>query len=206
LKIEINTSSTKRTVFIAIIGSFLSVGLGLYFEIQKLVLLILPFMAVVIYLLQKFAKSKSIVQIEEPNFFVIDNEKINCSKIAGYFIFENGFSETICIKVDSRKPIELTGLVTGKKGKVFKENKLNILTHIKNANPQFSELEYQDVYEKQVKNLRPLIYIIVGLVIIIDILFIGLWLTNKINLPYQLFIANSMLFILKPMIKKKKQN
>ena len=146
------------------------------------------------------------IDLSEDEYLKIENQKIKYKNILGYFINETGLTQTaLCLRLNTNKTIQITGTSVGKQGKAFQKAQDEIIRTLKSKNSQLLELEYQDVYVSQTNILRPIIYAMAGIVIIVDLTAIYLLITGKMNLPWQVFFVNFLLVGLTPYLKKGKK-
>jgi|SRR5690554_2169846 len=211
MKIEIATISTNFFLLITLLSVplilLVSIGLAILTKTQGLVFLIVPLLMLTIYLGQKFSKRKTEIDLSETNEIKIDGYKIKYNNIIGYFINDTGLSQkALCLRLDTKRTIQITGSSVGKLGIKFNEMQETVIEMIKMRNPQIRELEYQDVYVQQTNILRPILYVAAGLVIVIDIIAFFLITTGSMKLPWQIFFVNFLLLGLMPYMKKRKNN
>lgn len=210
MEIKIATISMKKFFPIALLSIplilFLSWGLAVLTDNMWFVYLLIPFLILSIYLAQKLSNSETIIQLSEADHFRIDEEEIAYKSVIGYFVNDQGLTQTaFCIRLDTDKTIQIVSSSVGKKGEAFKKAQDELLEALKRKNEDIRELEYQDVYVRQLTILRPVIYVSIAMILILDVLAIFLLVTGKMKLPWQIFFANSLLLGLIPLLKKKKE-
>jgi hypothetical protein len=208
MNLEITTISTKKFLLITLLNipviMFLSLGLALLTSIQWLVYLIIPLLGLILFFGQLFSKSKTKVVLTKGDKFQINELEMEYDSVIGYFVNDGGLSQTeLCLSLNTNKTVQITGSSLGRGGKKFEKAINEIITTLKSKNSKLLELEYQDVYVRQTKALRPLIYIGIGLVIIMDLIVIYLLTTEKMKLPWQIFFANLLIVGLIPYLKKR---
>ena len=108
--------------------------------------------------------------------------------------------------MNTNKSIQITSSTIGENGKKFRNAEVEIIEQLKKKNPRLLELEYQDIYVRQTNILRPILYIMTGIIVIIDIVALFLIFSGKMKLPWQIFFVNSLLIGLMPYMKKGKIN
>ena len=208
MSIELKTLSTKKFLLITLLSipaiMFLSLGLAILTDTQWLVYLIVPLLGLTIFLGQLLSKTVTKIDLNEDEL-KIDNQKIEYSNIIGYFINETGLTQTaLCLRLNTNKTIQITGTSVGEQGKAFQKAQDEIVSTLKSRNSELLELKYQDVYVRQANILRPVIYVMIGVVIIIDLIAVYLLVTGKMKLPWQVFFVNFLLVGLIPYLKKRK--
>ena len=211
MKIELVTISTKKFLLITLLSVplilLLSIGLALLTKTQGPVFLIVPLLGLTIYLGQRLSKTKTEIDLSETNELKINGLKINYNSIIGYFINDSGLTQkALCLRLDTKRTIQITGSSVGQLGIKFNEMQASVIDMIKKRNPQIRELEYQDVYVQQTNILRPILYVTAGVVVVIDIIAIYLITTGSMKLPWQIFFMNFLLLGLIPYMKKRKNN
>ena len=209
MKIELTTISTKTYLLITLlsipVSMFLSLGLAILTSTQWLVYLIIPFLGLTIFLGQRFSKTTTKINLSEAERFQVNDQEIRYDSVIGYFINETGLTQTaICLRLNTNKTIQIIGASIGEQGKAFQKAQDEIIRTLKSRNSQLLELKYQDVYVRQTNILRPVIYVIVGVVIIVDLIAVYLLVTGKMKLPWQAFFVNFLLVSLIPYMKKGK--
>ena len=209
MKFELTTISTKKFLLITLLSIplilFLSIGLAILTKIQGLVFLIVPLSGLIIYLGHRLSRTKTEIDLSEINEIKINGEKIQYKNIIGYFINDTGLTlKAICLRLDTKRTIQIMGFSVGEQGKKFLEAQKKIINMLKSQNKHLLELEYQDVYVRQINILRPILYVLTGIVIIVDISALYFLLIDKIELPWQIFIINFVFVGLIPYMKKRK--
>lgn len=186
---------------------FLSLGLAIMTSTQWLVYLLVPLLGLTIYLGQSLSKTTTRIDLNESEHLKINNQEIAYHNIIGYFVNDTGLTQTaLCLRLNTNETIQITGSSVGEQGKAFQKAQDEIINALKRKNSQLLEFEYQDVYVRKTNILRPILYIMVGVVIIMDIVAIYLLVTGKMKLPWQIFFANFLLVGLIPYMKKRKTN
>ena len=211
MKIELTTNSTKKFLLISLLSipliMFLSIGLAVLTSTKGLVLLIIPLLGLSIFLGHKGSLTKTKIDMNESDKFRIDNQEIPYNNVIGYFINETGLTHAaICLRLNTNKSIQITSSTIGENGKKFRNAEVEIIEQLKKKNPRLLELEYQDIYVRQTNILRPILYIMTGIIVIIDIVALFLIFSGKMKLPWQIFFVNSLLIGLMPYMKKGKIN
>lgn len=211
MKFEIQTISLRKFLLIGILGApiivFLSVGLSVLFSNGYYVYLGVALFGLNIFLAQKFSKSITKIDLGESDYITINEQVILYRNIVGYYVNKEGLTQTaFCLRLDTEKTIQIVGSSVGEVGEKFSAVQNEIVSKLKSKNLDLQELEYADVYVRQTNTLRPIIYFSIGAVIILNILAIYLMVSGKMNLPWQLFFANGLIFILIPYLKKGKLN
>ena len=184
---------------------FLSIGLAILTSTQWLVYLIVPLLGLTIFFGQRFSKVNTKIDLSEGERFQVNDQEIRYDSVIGYFINETGLTQTeSCIKLNTNQTIQITGASVGEQGKVFQKAQDEIISLLKSRNRQLLELEYQDIYVRKNNILSPLIYVMIGVVIILDLIAVYLLVTGKMKLPWQVFLVNLILVGLIPYLKKGK--
>ena len=209
MKIEITTISTKGFLLITLLSipliMFLSLGLAILTSTHWLVYLTVPLLGLAIFFGQRFSRTNTKVDLSEDERFYVNDHEIRYDNVIGYFINETGLTQTsLCLRLKTNKTLEIIGSSVGETGTAFRKAQNEIISTLRRKNSQLLELEYQDVYVRQTNTLRPVIFIGVGIVIIMDIIAVYLLVTGRMNLPWQVFFANSLLIGLIPYLKKRK--
>ena len=209
MKIEITTISTKGFLLITLLSipliMFLSLGLAILTSTQWLVYLTVPLLGLAIFFGQRFSRTNTKVDLSEDERFYVNDHEIRYDNVIGYFINETGLTQTsLCLRLKTNKTLEIIGSSVGETGTAFRKAQNEIISTLRSKNSQLLELEYQDVYVRQTNILRPVIFIGVGIVIIMDIIAVYLLVTGRMNLPWQVYFANSLLIGLIPYLKKRK--
>ena len=209
MKIEITTISTKGFLLITLLSipliMFLSLGLAILTSTQWLVYLTVPLLGLAIFFGQRFSRTNTKVDLSEDERFYVNDHEIRYDSVIGYFINETGLTQTsLCLRLKTNKTLEIIGSSVGETGTAFRKAQNEIISTLRSKNSQLLELEYQDVYVRQTNILRPVIFIGVGIVIIMDIIAVYLLVTGRMKLPWQVFFANSLLIGLIPYLKKRK--
>jgi hypothetical protein len=208
MEIELTTISTKKFLIIGLLSMpflmFFSIGLAIITEVRDLVLLILPLLALAIYLGQRFSRKKMKINFGNPNCFIVDGNEILYSNLFGYFINNEGMAQSaLCLKLQKDQYFQITGSSVGKKGKVFLDAQKVIIQELKKNNPYLPELAYKDIYVRQLNILRPLIYSLIGIILILDVVCLYLMISGTFKLPPQIFFTNFTIIALIPFLKKK---
>ncbi len=186
---------------------FLSIGLAILTSTKELVFLLIPLLGLAIFLGHKGSLTKTRINMDESDKFRMDNQEIPYNNVIGYFINETGLTHAaICLKLKTNKSIQITSSIIGENGKKFRNAQVEIIEQLKKKNPSLLKLEYQDIYVRQTNILRPILYVMTGLVVIIDIVALFLLFSGKMKLPWQIFFVNSLLIGLIPYMKKRKNN
>ena len=198
MKIEITTISTKGFLLITLLSipliMFLSLGLAILTSTQWLVYLTVPLLGLAIFFGQRFSRTNTKVDLSEDERFYVNDHEIRYDSVIGYFINETGLTQTsLCLRLKTNKTLEIIGSSVGETGTAFRKAQNEIISTLRSKNSQLLELEYQDVYVRQTNILRPVIFIGVGIVIIMDIIAVYLLVTGRMKLPWQVFFANSLL-------------
>ena len=184
---------------------FLSLGLAILTSTHWLVYLTVPLLGLAIFFGQRFSRTNTKVDLSEDERFYVNDHEIRYDNVIGYFINETGLTQTsLCLRLKTNKTLEIIGSSVGETGTAFRKAQNEIISTLRRKNSQLLELEYQDVYVRQTNTLRPVIFIGVGIVIIMDIIAVYLLVTGRMNLPWQVFFANSLLIGLIPYLKKRK--
>jgi len=184
---------------------FLSLGLAILTSTQWLVYLTVPLLGLAIFFGQRFSRTNTKVDLSEDERFYVNDHEIRYDSVIGYFINETGLTQTsLCLRLKTNKTLEIIGSSVGETGTAFRKAQNEIISTLRSKNSQLLELEYQDVYVRQTNILRPVIFIGVGIVIIMDIIAVYLLVTGRMKLPWQVFFANSLLIGLIPYLKKRK--
>lgn len=184
---------------------FLSIGLAILTSTQWLVYLIVPLLGLTIFFGQRFSKTSTKIDLSEGERFQVKDQEIRYDSVIGYFINKTGLTQTeLCLKLNTNKTIQITGASVGEQGKAFQKAQDEIIRTLKSKNSQLLELEYQDVYVRQTNILRPFIYVMIGVVIVLDLIAVYLLVTGKMKLPWQVFFVNLLLIGLIPYLKKEK--
>lgn len=209
MKIELKTVSAKKSLLITLLGVpvilFLSLGLAILTSTQWLVYLLVPLLGLTIYLGQRLSKTATRIHLNEGEHLKINNQEIAYQNIIGYYVNDKGLTQTaLCLKLNTNETVQITGPSVGKQGKEFQKAQDEIIRALKRKNSKLLDLEYQDVYVRQTNRLRPFLYVMIGVVIIMDLLAIYLLVTGKMELPWQIFFANFLLIGLVPYLKKGK--
>jgi hypothetical protein len=167
--------------------------------------LIVPLLGLTIFFGQRFSKTSTKIDLSEGERFQVNDQEIRYDSVIGYFINETGLTQTaLCLRLSTNKTIQITGASIGEQGKAFQKAQDEIIRTLKSRNSQLLELEYQDVYVRQTNILRPFIYVMAGVVIILDLIAVYLLVTGKMKLPWQVFFVNLLLVGLIPYLKKGK--
>jgi ABC-type multidrug transport system fused ATPase/permease subunit len=209
MKIELTTISTKTFLLITLLSIpvilFFSIGLAILTSTQWLVYLIVPLLGLTIFFGQRFSKTSTKIDLSEGERFQVNDQEIRYDSVIGYFINETGLTQTaLCLRLSTNKTIQITGASIGEQGKAFQKAQDEIIRTLKSRNSQLLELEYQDVYVRQTNILRPFIYVMAGVVIILDLIAVYLLVTGKMKVPWQVFFVNLLLVGLIPYLKKGK--
>jgi hypothetical protein len=209
MKIELTTISNKKFLLIALLSipliMFLSLGLAILTSTQGLVYIIIPLLGLSIFLAQRLSRTITEIDLSENEQLKINTHEISYEDVTGYFVNDTGMTQTtLCLRLKTEKTIQITSSSVGEHGKKFREAQKAIIEKLRSKNGQMLELEYQDVYVRQTNNLRPILYVLAGIVVLIDIVALYLLVTGKMGLPWQIFFVNFILIWLIPYIKKRK--
>lgn len=207
MKIEISTISTKKFLLITLasvpLAVSLSLGLALLTSFQGLVFLVFPLMVLIMYLGRRFSTQETTIDLSGTEVLRINNFEIPYKSITGYFI-DAAFAQTaLCVRLETERTIQITSSSFGAQGKKFREAREEIIMRIKSLNQNVHELEYQDVYVRQINILRPLFYILSAVILFVNVIAIYFTVYKKIDLPWQIFLVNFSLFGLIPYMKKR---
>ncbi len=211
MKIELTTISIKKFLLITLLSIPLillfSIGLAILTDTQWVLFLLIPLLGLTIYLGQRLSKTATKIDLNDGDHLKINNQEIAYQNIIGYFINDTGLTQTaLCLRLNTEKTIQITSSSVGEHGKAFQKAKDEIIRSLKKNNGQLLKLEYQDVYIRQTNILRPILYVMAGIVIIMDITAIYLIVSGKMELPWQIFFVNFLLVGLIPYMKKRKTN
>ena len=209
MDIQLTTIETKKFIIIGILSIWFlmafSIWMGIVFDNPGLVLLIIPGLAAIFIFGHKMAKTTTIINIDNPDYILLNHKKINYSTVIGYFENDASLSQSaLSFRLNTNKSIHIISSSIGKEGKRFKEIENQIITRLKNKNPKTLKLEYQDIYVKQMNIIRPIFIILTGIVILLDILLIYDLITQNLELPLQFFFVNFLLIWFVPYMKKGK--
>ncbi|MDD2984353.1 MAG: hypothetical protein PHQ74_13290 [Crocinitomicaceae bacterium] len=184
---------------------FISFSLLFLFQSGYLLLVLVPLFGLIGLLAQKLAESTTIIDLGDPEYLKINDQEIPYTSILGYFINDGALTSTaFCLRLDSDKTVQITASSVGQAGKKFVAIQYEIICALKSKIPNLQELEHADVYVRQTSMLRPIIYISIGVILLLDVLAIYLMVWRKMDLPWQLFFANSLILGLVPFLKKGK--
>ena len=209
MEIELTTISTKKFQRITLVSIpfilLFSIGLAVLTNTDWFLFLILPFFILVMYLGQRLSETVTKIDLNEADHLKINNQEIGYHNVIGYFannkgLLQNGFY----IRLKNNEIIQIAGSAVGEQEKAFQKAQDEIIRALKNKNSQLLELEYQDVYFRQIDFLRPLLYVLIGLVIIIDIVAIYLLVTGKKNILGRIFYVNFLMLGVLSFLKKGK--
>lgn len=211
MKIELSTISTKKFLLITLLSIPLillfSIGLAVLANSQWLVFLLIPFLGLAVYFGHRLSKTTTIIELNEGDHLKINDQEIAYHKIIGYFVNDTGLTQTaLYLRLDTNKTVQITGSSLGNHRKAFQKVQEEILSTLKIKNNQLLELQYHDVYVRQAYILKPFIYIMVGIVIILDLIAIYLLVTGKMKLPWQILFVNFSLLGLIPYFKSRRSN
>lgn len=182
-----------------------SIGLAVLTNTQWVVFLLVPLLGLTIYIGQRLSKTATKIDLNEGEYLKINNQEIAYHNVIGYFINDTGLTQTaLCLRLDTNKTVQITGSSVGAQGKAFQKVQDEIIRTLKRKNSQLIELKYQDVYVRQSNILRPILYVLAGTVVIIDIVAAYFLISGKMDLPWQIFFVNTLLIGLIPYMKKGK--
>jgi hypothetical protein len=208
MNIEITTIETKKFLVTGLISILLlialSIGLAMITEIRSLVLLTVPGIIIIGIVGHKISKTKTIINLDNPDYISINSEMIKYSDIVGYFENETGLTQSaLSLRLNTEKSIHIISSNIGDEGKIFRKIETQIINQIKANNSNARVLEYQDIYVKQMNYLRPILIGMAGLVILFDIFIIYSLITGNIRLPWQIFFVNFLLIGMIPYMKRR---
>jgi len=208
-EIRLETISIKKFLLITLLSSpmilFLSLGLAFFTNTQWLIYLVIPLLGLTVYLAQRLSKTVTRIELNEGEQFKINHHEISYNSVVGYFINNTGLTQVaLCLRLKTNKTFQITGSSLGEQGKAFNNALIEIIETLKRKNKNIRELEYQDVYVRQTNILRPILFVLVGLVIILDILTAYFFVTGTMFLPWQIIFVNFLLVGILPILKKSK--
>lgn len=208
MKLALKTISfTKFLLITLLLGMpvffFISFSLLFLFQSGYLLLVLVPLFGLIGLLAQKLAESTTIIDLGDPEYLKINDQEIPYTSILGYFVNDGALTSTaFCLRLDSDKTVQITASSVGQAGKKFVAIQNEIICALNSKITNLQELEHADVYVRQTSVLRPIIYISIGVILLLDVLAIYLMVWRKMDVPWQLFFANSLILVLVPFLKK----
>lgn len=211
MRFQIKTISIRKSLFIYFLSiPFIlvtSIGLAILLNIDWLVYLIIPELALVIFFTIRLSKSSTLIELDKGKQFKINDQEILYENVIGYYINDTGLIQTeLSLKLNRNKFIRLNALSIGKKGKEFKEVKNVIIETLKRKNDDLQELSYGEAYVRQIKILKPFFYFLSAIILLVDAALIYQLFTGNMDLPWQIFFVNFLFFGLVPHLKKEKRS
>lgn len=202
---SIDVISIKRFLLTSLLFVPLTIGLPIVCAViydSKWFIVITPLLWILaLYFAMRVAKKNIKLDLDEDRL-IIDDVLIEVSSISGYYLNSSSLiMASIDLRLKSKETVSITCSKYGESGKEFERmSGFIIQTIMKKAD----SLGYQDIHDKQMKILRPII--IVGFIVVLgfDISAVYLKVTGEVDLPWQLFFLNILGFSLVPYLKRKK--
>lgn len=210
MKLALKTISFTKFLLIALLLGmpvffFISFCLLILFHSDYLLLVLVPLFGLIALIAQKLAESTTIIDLEDSEYLKINDQEIPYKSILGYFVNDGGLTSTaFCLRLDSDKTVQITASSVGQAGRKFVAIQNEIIAALNSKVTNLQELEHADVYVRQTSMLRPIIYSSIGVILLLDVLVIYLMVWRKMDLPWQLFFANSLILGLIPFLKRGK--
>jgi len=185
-----------------------SIGLAVLTDTQWFVFLLIPLIGLTIYLGQRLSKTATKIDLNDGDHLKINNQEIAYQNVIGYFVNDTGLTQTaLCLRLNNEKTIQITCSSVGEQGEKFLEAQNEIIQKIKSKNQHLTELGFQDVYVRQTRVMRPFIIALIPIVVIFNLLAVYLKVSEKLELPWQIFLMNGLVLGLIPIyLKRKKTN
>ncbi|MDX2362003.1 MAG: hypothetical protein QNK23_14430 [Crocinitomicaceae bacterium] len=207
---ELKTIALRRYLIISI-GSFLvAFGVTIWLAVLKeptyaMILLLASLPASIISAL--YFSTFTTELIIDNNQLVFKSNKVEYKDIDKYFLNEEGTNASALeLRLYSGEVVTITYTALGSTGKRNKEIILELKSCIEKQNSESTETNYQGIHVKQAKYLRPIILVIIGVILILNLAVIYLVLFSDRDFPVQILIANISLIGIIPLAKRAKNN
>jgi len=152
----------------------------------------------------KFSKRKSQISLNE-NKLEFDDINIKLSDIQGYYINRQSAVMSQIEFRDKNHDYKITSVNYGEKGKEFELFLSDLVKNTKELNTEFKELSFYDFHKKQYAHFRRSIYIDLGILILLNLVYFYLILFKSVPFNWKLLFIN-FLFIWIYLFHKKNEN
>lgn len=156
----------------------------------------IPSFIIIFILIQKGCSRLFKIALNDDTL-ILGNEEIRLSNIEGYFLDENVSMSALSIKLKSKELLRYTLSRRGNDKIILQKFMKSFVLNLSKVNPESKELNITDLNPKQMKFIRPFVYIAIVLIVIVDILVL-IW----GFLPWQALFANLLILRFIPYFKK----
>lgn len=150
------------------------------------------------------SKRKYVLDLSHDEYLSFEGKTLYYKDMLGYFKFDEApLGGAFGLLTSDLERHTLSSIFSGSKKAQFYEAQEQIVEKLILQNPNAKGLTYNEYYQKQMSFLRPVLYVLLGLVVVID-LAILLWLIpSGKSIPYQLWFMNLALLGVIPLLRKK---
>ena len=203
--VRLNNKIFLASVILGVISGFLAVIFLMKgreeFEFMLVWLMVVVAIAAMGY---QLAKRKYVLDLSHEEYLSFDGKTLYYKDIVGYHKFEEAIlGGAFGLLTADLERYNLSSIFSGGKRAQFYEAQEQILEKLKLQNADAKELTYNEYHQKQMLYLRPVIYVLLGLVIVIDLALL-LWLIpSGKSIPYQFWFMNLALLGVIPLLRKR---
>ncbi len=200
--------NNKIFIGFAILGFVLGMATATGFmkdrEAFEFVLLLLIVIFSVATLGYHLSKRKYVLDLSHDEYLSFEGKTLYYKDIVGYHKFEEAIlGGAFGLLTADLERHNLSSIFSGGKKEQFYEAQEQIVEKLMLQNTDAKELTYSEYHQKQMSFLRPLLYVLLGLVVVIDLALL-LWLIpSGKSIPYQFWFMNLALLGVIPLLRKK---
>lgn len=170
------------------------------FEFVLLMLIVLFSVGAIGYHL---AKRKFVLDVSHDEYLTFEGKTLYYKDIVGYHKFEEAIlGGAFGLLTSDLERHNVSSIFSGDKKELFYEAQQQIIAKLLLQNPNAKDLTYSEYHQKQMSFIRPVLYVLVGLVITIDVVLLVWFIPSGKSIPYQFWFMNLVLLGLYFRIKR----
>jgi len=206
MNFELKSIHTKRLVLFLVLGLlgaiFITIPLSKNREELEEIFIFLTFLIAFFVLGYQLSIIKTRIDFSLADRFLIDGHEFVYKEIEGYHKPEDAaISAAFSFKTSDKQVHHIIALSNNKEKDTLEDIEKLFLKKLSEENPDARILSYNELHEKQLNYLRPIIIGLIGLVVVFDaIFFLFLFKTDKF--PHQLIWVNAVALGMLPLLRK----
>jgi hypothetical protein len=206
---ELKSIQSKRLLVFSVLSFlgalFLAVPLSKNREELEGILIFLALLIAFVSLGYKLSQTTKRIDFSQNDRLSIDCNTFNYSDIEGYHKPEDAaISSAFSFKTSDKRVHHIVSL--NKEKETLEKIEALFIDKLKECNPNASELNYNELHEKQLNFLKPIIYALLGIVVLFDLIFV-LMIHPKIGkIPYQIILVNVLALGVIPLLIRKRKD
>lgn len=151
----------------------------------------------------QIGKKKIVLDLRSDEFLVYGEMRLDYENIIGYHKFDEAIlGGAFGLLTSDLERHNVSSIFSGDKKELFYEAQEQIIAKLLLQNPNAKELTYSEYHQKQMSFIRPVLYVLVGLVITIDVVLLVWFIPSGKSIPYQFWFMNLVLLGLYFRIKR----